>query len=94
MLRTIAIRAATSWTVIAVIFLTTTSNVHRRGETLLGSTRAIAHVIRAKLPEEFIKCRVRFAIDICDERVVVVLVKSMKKMSDKLILIKGLANGC
>jgi hypothetical protein len=94
MLRTIAVRAATSWTVIAVIFLTTMSNICRRGEALLDSARTIAHVIGAKLPEEFIERRVRFVIDVHDEGVVVILVESMKKVPDKLILVKGIANCC
>jgi hypothetical protein len=77
-----------------VIFLTTTSDIRRRGEALLGSARTIAHVIGAELPEEFIERRVRFAVDVCDEGVVVILVESTKKMPDKLILVKGLANCC
>jgi hypothetical protein len=60
----------------------------------LDPTRTIAHVIGAELPEEFIEHRVRLAIDIRDEGVVVILVESTKKMPDKLVLVKGLANCC
>jgi hypothetical protein len=60
----------------------------------LGPTKAIAHVIGAELPEEFIERRVRLAVNIHDKRVVVVLVKSVEKIPNQLILIKRLANSC
>jgi hypothetical protein len=58
----------------------------------LGPTRAIAHVVGAELPEEFIERHVRLAIDVCDERVVVVLVKSAEKIPNQLVFVKRLAN--
>jgi hypothetical protein len=70
------------------------SDICRRGEAILGSARTIAHVIGAELPKEFIERRVRFAVDVRDEGVVVILVKSTKKMPDKLVLVKGFSNCC
>jgi hypothetical protein len=68
------------------------SNVCRRSEALLDSARTIAHVIGAKLSKEFIERRIRFTVDVCDERVVVILVESTKKVPDQLVLVKRLAN--
>jgi hypothetical protein len=48
----------------------------------LDPTRAIVHVIGAELPEEFIERRVRLAVDVRDERVVVILVESTEKVPD------------
>jgi competence transcription factor ComK len=46
------------------------------------------------LPEEFIERCVRLAIDVRDERIVVILVKSAKKISHQLVVVKRLANSC
>jgi hypothetical protein len=55
---------------------------------------AVAHIIRAELAKEFIERCVSLAIDVRDERIVVILVKSTKEISNQLIVIKGLANSC
>jgi hypothetical protein len=44
------------------------------------------------LSKKFIERRVRFTIDVCDERVVVILVKSTKEVADQFVLVKGLAH--
>jgi hypothetical protein len=55
---------------------------------------AVAHIIRAKLPKEFIERCVSLAIDVRDERIIVILVKSAKKISHQLVVVKRLANNC
>jgi hypothetical protein len=54
--------------------------------------RAIAHVVGAELPKEFIEHRVRLAVDVRDEGVVVVLVQFAEKVPDQLVLVERLAN--